>query len=241
MLVKKVEITLGDSSKLEYTLDNGDESKLTIVSDSENVSVSGDVIKGEKIGSANITVSYKDGEVDISKVVSVSVKQPKINITFNGDGRMALDTEKSQMLDFSVDKDVDLEKAMYEFNSSDESVATINSKGEVTTKKTGKVNFVIKSKIDDSISFSYECEIYIDAIKVIEKYNIESPLYQEVTTYGSSTMTEKLRGSVNYYTPMEMSLIENIIPITAGSPYVGKSPTPELITEADNFLLVLCQ
>ena len=231
---EKVEITLGDSSKLEYTLENGDESKLTIVSDSENVSVSGDVIKGEKIGSANITISYKDGEVDISKVVSVSVKQPKINITFNGDGRMALDTEKSQMLDFSVDKDVDLEKAMYEFNSSDESVATINSKGEVTTKKTGRVNFVIKSKIDDSISFSYECEIYIDAIKVIEKYNIESPLYQEVTTYGSSTMTEKLRGSVNYYTPMEMNLIENIIPITTGSPYVGKSPTPELITEADN-------
>ena len=231
---EKVEVTLGDSKKLEYSLENGEESKLSFSSDGENVTIDGDTIKAIKIGSCNVTISYKDGDIDISKVVNVIVKQPKINITFNGDGRLALDTEKSQKIDFSVDKEIDLENAMYEFTSSDESVATINSKGEVNTKKTGKVNFIIKSKLDDSISFTYECEIYLDVFSVIEKYNIEYPYYREVTTYGSGEIKETLRGSVNYYTPMPMNLIENIIPITTGSPYVGKTATPALVTEADN-------
>lgn len=127
------------------------------------------ILTGLKKGTATITVTTSNGK---TASCSVKVKKEITDIEISG----AKDLIKNETLTLTVSKlptDADDEMGNVTWKSSNESIATINSKGEVTAKKAGSVTFTASMEykgktISKNIAITVS-EIHID--KIILSFN----------------------------------------------------------------------
>jgi len=227
-------IELGESVTIQATLENSEGDLSYTTSEPKIISVNKNgLLRALDYGKSKITISVDGSEVTTE--LEIEVVKPTFELQFNGNyvyEYSAVDTYKLEY-DMSNSSSI-IAGNGFNYASSDENVITIDKTGKISTVNIGKATITITSKLDSSYEYTVEVEVKVDPIKVLSNLNIGTAMYQEVTSYGSTTIKQYVRGSVNLYTPMELNVIEQIVPITNSSPYAGKTATEALCQEAES-------
>ncbi|MCM1258966.1 MAG: Ig-like domain-containing protein [Roseburia sp.] len=168
------------------------------------------VVKAVKNGTATITVSC--GEYSANCEVKVSQKVDSVSITLKDQtlsGTVTVQKGKSYTLKAVVKpSNADKVNAKVTWSTSDKKIATVNSKGKVTFKKTGKVT--ITAKTADGKKKSVKFKAQSKAVKVTK-----------VKVSGKATMKVKKK----------QTLKATVLPATAGNQKVTwKSSNKKIAT-----------
>ena len=227
-------INVSEEKRIEFSYDNISLNDVSFSSSDESiVSISNEgVIKALKAGNVTIFVNV-NGHDELNKSFNLTVNEEVIEVNLDK-LEYDYDEENDYLLNLVTSNDnSNFVKAGFSFSSSDENIITVDATGKIKTVGVGKATITVTSKFDSSKKYTFELEIKLDPIKLIESFNIEEPLYQEVKSFGSTEIKQMVKGSVNLYTPMDLNLIENIVPISNNSPYVGQVATEELLDKVE--------
>ncbi|MBQ7276335.1 MAG: N-acetylmuramoyl-L-alanine amidase [Bacilli bacterium] len=228
-------LEINEEKRLDIQVENINLADVSVISSDESiVSVSSEgIIKALKAGTVTITVKV-NGHDELTKTFTITIKEETIELNIEN-YEYDYDEGASYELGLSSSNNASsLFKAGFNYSSSDEGIIKIDNDGKIETIGVGKATITVTSKLDSSKKYTFELEVKLDPLKVIESFNIEEPLYQEVKSFGNTEIKQMVKGSVNLYTPMDLNLIENIVPITNNSPYVGQTATEELLQKAEN-------
>ncbi len=144
-------------------------------------------------GTAEITLSSKDGKIAASKTIEVVVTPSGITTT----NELTLAVGESTALETAVEP-ADASPAVIRYTSSDESIATVSDTGEVTAIAVGNAN--ITASIDGT-AFSAICKVTVfPAVESIELNYSALSLQPESTAQLTYTATPKeaLAGTAVY-------------------------------------------
>ncbi len=136
-------LTVGESAALEITVEpeEAEAKKLTWTTSDESVATINDgVVKAKKAGSAVIKVEAENG---VSGQCNVAVEDKEIEKVTLSNTNATIKEGKTIQLEVSVTP-VDALSAELVWNSSDESVATVNNEGYVTGVKAGAAEITCK-------------------------------------------------------------------------------------------------
>ena len=223
------ELIEGEDTTLFYTITNKkDDTKLVVeIDDNTVVKIENDIIYGLKKGSAVVTIYLeedKDNKITLSIVVKEKpVDKPTITIN-NKVNTLAL------FEDYNLEATVS-DKSSVIWSTSDESIASVTTKGTVTGIKEGKATITASSKNFPDVKDSVEIEFSFDAWKFMESIQNENVLVKNITAYGATEATVKVLGSVCDYSFSTLNIIEAYGPITDNK-YKGQVAT-EAIMELD--------
>ena len=223
------ELIEGEDTTLFYNIANKKEdTKLVIeVDDDSVVKIENDIIYGIKKGSAVVSI-YLESDQDNKIFLTVKVKEkevlkPTLSIN-NKVNTLAL------FEDYNLEATIS-DKSSIVWSSSDESIASITSKGTVTGLKEGKATITAASKNFPEVKDSVEIEFSFDAWKFMDSIQKQNVLVQTITAYGETEASVKVLGSVCDYSFSELNIIEAYGPIT-NNKYTGEVAT-EAIMELD--------
>ena len=122
------------------------------------------------------------------------------------------------------------------WTSSDNTIATVDQTGRVTTLKSGKVEIYATSS-SNQVRGTITLNILVDPIALITSFNVDKPVVQYVTTFGATQRQQWVYGSVSLFSPFDMNLKVNIIPTTfsfqPNNPFVGQIANANNIKEAE--------
>lgn len=183
-------------------------------------------------GNATITIKAINGE---TKEMTVNVTRPlpeSVEITIP-EGRITLLSEfdlTAVITPAGANQDV----TWISYNTS---LASVDENGHVIAHRAGSVRIsatTVNGKIKGFITFTIEA----DPIDLFQKLNVANPIVKKVTTFGNTTKTEKVYGSVSLYWPGNLNLVEDIMPISKNtlgveSPYAGQFASKELLNAAE--------
>ncbi|MDD4166793.1 MAG: N-acetylmuramoyl-L-alanine amidase, partial [Endomicrobiaceae bacterium] len=99
------------------------------------------------------------------------------------------------------------------WSTSDADICLIDDQGKIKPLMPGEVTIkavVNGTEISGLITFKVEPTL----MELLERYNIENPLVQNITVYGSSNYQHKLISSVNHYLNQDLVIIESLLPTT---------------------------
>ncbi len=122
------------------------------------------LVTAKKAGTATITVTTKDGS-ELSKKCEITVTPAKIAVTGITLDKISTQVQEGKLVQLvaTVTPDNATVKDC-EWTSSDETIATVDANGLVTTKKAGKVTITVTTK--DGSELSAKCEITVISSKV---------------------------------------------------------------------------
>ena len=223
------ELTEGDSTTLFYSIDNKkDDTKVIIeIDDNTIINVSDDTISSLKAVNAVITIyleNDKDNKFEIHVVVNEKpVDKPTVEI-------------KNKVSSLVLFQDYNLEgsssdKSSVVWSVSDETIASITSKGTLTGLKEGSVTVTLSSKKFPEVKDEMDVTFTFDAWAFIDSIQNENILVQEVKSYGATEPTQTVLGSVCDYYFDELNIIEAYGAIS-NNKYTGTVAT-EAIMELD--------
>lgn len=164
--LNKTSLTLNRGSsnvtkKITATVTPSDADNTTITWDSSNPTVatvsSSGVVTGSSRGTTTITVTANDGS-GVSATCEVEVKQYVTGITLDKSSLLLIVGENSTVNVTSVLPDNANDKT-YTWSSSDDSVATVDSNGNVTAKLKGSAT--ITSTANDGSGISADCSVTV--------------------------------------------------------------------------------
>ena len=138
---KEITLKIGDTYSLQYNVTPADSKLIFISSDEKIVTVdnSGN-IKGLKSGTATITAKTDDKHQSVCLVKVQSNAIPVTGITLN---KTEVEMDVGKTLQLSVDiKPINATDRKISWTTSDQSIATVSSKGLVTAKKAGTVTII---------------------------------------------------------------------------------------------------
>lgn len=178
---KDVELALGDSVDLEYSINPGNATNKEVEwssSDNNIVSVNNGKITAKNKGGCTITVKSKDTGVTDTCNVNVVVKVKKINLSEN---ELTLNVGEEKELSYQILPDNASNKEV-QWYTTDSNIVEVN-KGKLTAKNPGEAVVTVKSK---DLNATSECKItVISKVENIsldkENYTILKDKYLEIT------------------------------------------------------------
>lgn len=243
--IKARELTISGESEVfagsTITLTATDEKGGTdFIWDSENSSIATvsqtGVVTGVKVGKVNImVVSSITGEVKMKEIEVLTPDVEAITVSKRGTGKVLL-LDEVKLVHSVVPAAANQEVT---WRSSDESIATVDEEGNVTTHKSGTVNIIATSAENEEIEGHFELVVELDPIALIRRFNVENPVHKRASSKLLPSVNELIYGSVNLYWPADMNLKQNIVPIDekldesngtkSDNPYIGLTATQEII------------
>ena len=206
-------------------------------SDPQVVEVSEDgVLVAQGYGEATITVSIAD-HPNVKREFTVYVPDP-IGLYIAVDGKTVLSLGEELLL---IARTRDNEDYSYTWTSSDETVATVDENGKVTTHKTGDVTitvtidgrpdtFSVKLLVYDRESTSEVMQYFIDHSRGFLDYH---SIYYIGSDDGTRDYLNTFYLSVNNYLFEEIEIIRNMLPWDKANHSKRYLPSLEFITVHD--------
>lgn len=117
------------------------------------------------------------------------------------------------------------------YTSNNETIAKVDANGLVKTFRSGSVTITARSTVDTSKTFAISFQVSVDPMGLFERFHVESPLRQYVTTFGYNPdrRFQWVNGSVTQYFFSDLNLKQMIIPVNT-NPYVGQKATPHILS-----------
>ena len=177
---KEMSLKVGTSSKIIPTINPIDATDKELVWSSSDKSVAtvdkNGVVTGLKQGTAIITAKTKDGKVKATCKVNVTKDTIDVtNITLNHDS-LTIDVDEIEQLIATIEPENATERELV-WESSDNSIATVDSNGLVKGIKMGTTTITVKTK-DGKVKAT--CEVKVDGIIIDDKLEVydktKSPL-----------------------------------------------------------------
>jgi len=192
-------------------------------------------IFAKKTGIVTITATSKTSGKEIMKEITV-IERPILDILVD----FPTDTIEVETT-FSLIANVNPSNANQGvfWETSNEAVATVDTNGLVRTHRAGWVTITATSKVDPTKAIAVSFEVIADPMALFERFHIEQPIRQYVTTFGYNPdrRYQWVNGSVTRIFFSDMNLEQRIVPITP-NPYQGQVATPAMLALAEPMKLV---
>lgn len=220
------EITLTAKDYIDYTKKG---ISWSVNNDNATIDQNGK-IKGVKEGYVVVTATSKTNQQ--TATLELLIKKIEITNMTIEENVQEIDVTDSFQLNCKIEPSTVSQDIIWE--SSDESIATIDSDGKVTTLKPGVVIFSATSSFDSSKQATISVTINLNPIKIMESLHVENPIREWVKTFGYNPDVREqwVNGSVNMYFNTDLNLIEKIVPVNTNE-YTGQVATEEIITAAE--------
>ena len=217
-----IEIFVTEEIELNINIIKGNQKDLVIKPNSDNFEVNGLKIKGVKEGLGSIEISLNS----FKKIVEINVIELSINIISSN-----LEVDYLETAEFKYTYPAFLDDEV-EITFSDNTIIKIEN-GIVYPLKVGKVRVKVAMKENSNIYKSTIVTVKADPIKIISLLKRDTVLMKkEVTTYGNTTRTQSVMGSVFKIYFGNLNLTVDYVPLSSDK-YVGMTATPELLKSLD--------
>ena len=218
----ELELYIGEEKEFNVNIIKGKEEDLVLKALSNNIVVDGNKVKGVDIGLGYLEISLNS----FKKTIEVNVLDLDIEILSTN---LTVDYLETAEFNYKYPEFLGDELVV---TISDPSVFTLEG-NTIKPLKVGKARIRLSLKEHTDIYKSTMITVAVDPIKIMDMLKQDTVLMRkEVTTYGSTTRTQSVMGSVFRIYFGSLNLTVDYVPLSSDK-YVGMKATPELISSLD--------